>query len=108
MLIGVIDATDVPPDDPFAAGAHRIREPGLQPPRSERPLILGTDQTKPVRVVLVDAIVDATGHVLRVRTAEVSRRRLRPAASTSAPSCSFATRRSRRRASCRRGSTASR
>ena len=69
MLIGVIDATDVPPDDPFAAGAHRIREPGLQPPRSERPLILGTDQTKPVRVVLVDAIVDATGHVLRVRTA---------------------------------------
>jgi hypothetical protein len=69
ILSGVIVAADVPDDDPFAAGAHRLREPALQPPKPDQPFILGTDRTKPARLVEVDAIVDATGRVLRVRTA---------------------------------------
>jgi len=70
LLRGIVIAADVPVDDPFAAGAHRLSEPSLWAPEPEQPLVLGNDRTKPARLVEVDAIVDATGHVLRVRTAK--------------------------------------
>jgi hypothetical protein len=64
---GVLVATGVPANDEFAGGARRLDEPGMVPPKLGWPLSIGPTGLKPTHVIEVDAVVDATGRVLRVR-----------------------------------------
>jgi hypothetical protein len=70
ILGRLLAAEEVPAEDPFAANAHRLTEPALRPPQPSQALALGSDRSNPARIVLIDAIIDAMGHVLRVRTAK--------------------------------------
>ena len=69
FLRGLLTATGIDANDPFAAGAHRLDEAGVQPPRLDQVLSLASWRLPDMRVVGIDAVVDDAGKVVRARIA---------------------------------------
>jgi TonB family protein len=69
LVRGLLTATGIDASDPFAAGVHRLDESGLVPPKLDPILSLASWRLPEMRVVGVDAVVDDTGKVMRVRIA---------------------------------------